>query len=99
MRLPNAGRAEVDLAKLTSHDHGKHQARVFASALGIRRHNAGWLPEALLEAAHGEAQLLAETGHARLPLPVSFVWSAHFESPPVNDCASGGTSKPESDCE
>ncbi|HEY0545552.1 MAG TPA: hypothetical protein VGC91_09270 [Pyrinomonadaceae bacterium] len=41
MKLPNADRAEVNIAKLRDyslnpeHDEGKHKARVFRSALGF----------------------------------------------------------------
>jgi hypothetical protein len=40
MKLPNAGQAIVDIAKLRdyslspTHEEGKHKARVFAAALG-----------------------------------------------------------------
>ena len=43
MRLPNADRAMIDLAKLRDyclnplHPEGKHTARVFAAVLNIRR--------------------------------------------------------------
>ncbi len=64
MRLLNASRAVVDLAKLRDyclnpvHEDGKHKARVFASALGIQRADAEWLKGRLLEAAAtGEAVL------------------------------------------
>jgi hypothetical protein len=42
MKLPNAERAFVDVAKLrdyslnAEHKEGKHKARVFAAALGLR---------------------------------------------------------------
>lgn len=57
MKLPNADRAIVDIAKLrdyslnASHDEGKHKARVFAAALGIGRDDADWLRTMLLAAA------------------------------------------------
>lgn len=57
MKLPNAERAFVDIAKLrdysldAAHPEGKHKARVFASALGLSRHDAGWLREELLSVA------------------------------------------------
>ena len=57
MRLPLPERAVVDIAKLRDyclnqkHARGRHKARVFASALGITRENAGVLRQALLEAA------------------------------------------------
>jgi hypothetical protein len=57
MKLPNAERAFVDIAKLRDysldvvHKEGKHKARVFASALGLTRNDANWLREQLLAAA------------------------------------------------
>ena len=47
----------MDIAKLrdyclnTNHEEGKHKARVFASALGLRAADAEWLREQLLKAA------------------------------------------------
>ena len=62
MKLPNAERAVVEIAKLCGyslnplHESGKHKARVFKSALGITDEDAEWLRERLLEAAQtGEA--------------------------------------------
>lgn len=58
--LPNADRAIVEIAKLRdyclnpNHEDGKHKARVFASALGIRQSDAEWLREILLVAARNE---------------------------------------------
>jgi hypothetical protein len=55
--LPNGGRAVADLTKLRDyclnpyHEDGKHKARVFKSALGVDRADAGWLRERILEAA------------------------------------------------
>jgi hypothetical protein len=55
--LPNGHRAFVDMAKLVdyclnaSHEDGKHKARVFLSALGLRRGDAALLRRRLLEAA------------------------------------------------
>jgi hypothetical protein len=49
MKLPNAERVFVDIAKLRDysldpvHPEGKHKARVFAAALGLSRNEAGWL--------------------------------------------------------
>jgi hypothetical protein len=60
MKLPNADRAFVDIAKLRDysldivHPEGKHKARVFASALGLIRNDANWLREQLLEIARNE---------------------------------------------
>ena len=58
MKLPNAERAVVGIAKLRdyslnpTHDVGKHKARVFQSALGLTIADADWLREQLLTAAH-----------------------------------------------
>jgi hypothetical protein len=60
MKLPNGHRAIVDITKLrdyclnTNHEEGKHKARVFASALGVRAADAEWLREQLLKAAARE---------------------------------------------
>ena len=60
MKLPNAERAFVDIAKLrdyslnAEHKEGKHKARVFAAALGLAVNDAEWLREKLLEVAHTE---------------------------------------------
>jgi hypothetical protein len=57
MKLPNAERAFVDIAKLRDysldvvHKEGKHKARVFTAALGLTRNNADWLREQLLSVA------------------------------------------------
>jgi hypothetical protein len=56
MRLPNAARAVVSIAKLLDyslnphHEAGKHKARVFKSALGITMDDAEWLRERILAA-------------------------------------------------
>ena len=60
MKVPNAGRAIVDIAKLrhyslsSTHKEGKHKARVFAAVLGLSEDDAEWLREALLKAAREE---------------------------------------------
>ena len=57
MKLPNAERAIVVIAKLrdysldATHEEGKHKARVFAAALGIGAGDADGLREKLIEAA------------------------------------------------
>jgi len=57
MKLPNADRAVVDIAKLRDyslnleHKEGKHKARVFADALGLTFHDAEWLRAKLLDIA------------------------------------------------
>lgn len=65
MRLPNGTRAElgtklVDYVLNPLHRDGRHKARVFDSAVGIARGNAGVLARALLDAAanseHAEAR-------------------------------------------
>lgn len=62
MRLPNAERAVVDVAKLRDyclslhHPRGRHKARVFGTAIGITADSADMLRIALLNAAlHCEA--------------------------------------------
>ena len=60
MKLPNAERAFVDIAKLrhyslnAEHKEGKHKARVFAAALGLAADGAEWLREKLLDVARSE---------------------------------------------
>ena len=62
--LPNADRAVVDIVKLRDyclnpyHEDGKHKARVFASALGLRQGDADWLRVRLLEAAVSEQAIM-----------------------------------------
>ena len=57
MKLPNADRAIVDIAKLRDyslnpkHPEGKHKARVFNGALGLTMADADWLREELLRVA------------------------------------------------
>ncbi|MBD0372956.1 MAG: hypothetical protein ICV60_19085 [Pyrinomonadaceae bacterium] len=56
MRLPNADRAVVDIEKLRdyslnlNHPVGKHKARVFLAALGLKVDDAARLRELILEA-------------------------------------------------
>lgn len=64
-KLPNGERAYIDSRKLTDYvlapDHriGRHKARVFAAALGLREADAPALAAALSRAAvAGEAELL-----------------------------------------
>ena len=60
MRLPNADRAFVDVVKLrdyslsAEHEEGKHKARVFADALGLKSGDANWLRHKLLDVARSE---------------------------------------------
>lgn len=62
--LPNPDRAIVEIAKLRdyclnpNHQDGKHKARVFASALGIRVPEADWLRDRLLLAAKNEEAII-----------------------------------------
>jgi hypothetical protein len=74
-RLPNGDRAILDIRKLEdyclspSHPRGRHKARVFRAALGLRRDDAAWLRATLLEAA--------ATGEA---VPVSTdAWGTHWQ--------------------
>lgn len=54
LRLPDAHRAIVDPEKLRDyvlspdHEHGRHKARVFRSALGIDRDNWDYLREQIV---------------------------------------------------
>jgi 3-phenylpropionate/cinnamic acid dioxygenase small subunit len=56
MKLPNADRAVVDIAKLRDyclnpdHPEGKHKARIFQERLGILREDAEELRQAILKA-------------------------------------------------
>lgn len=56
MTIPNAEHAVADIRKLRdyclnpTHDEGKHKARLFATALGIKRNDAKDLRDALLQA-------------------------------------------------
>jgi len=60
MKLPNAERAFVDIAKLhdyslsAEHKEGKHKARVFAAALELEADDAEWLRDKLSEIATNE---------------------------------------------
>ena len=72
MKLPNADRAVVDIAKLRDysldprHPEGKHKARVFASALGLAQRDAPWLLAQLVVAAReGECVLGKKTEHGQ----------------------------------
>ncbi len=57
MKLPNAERAFVDIAKLrdycldSTHPEGRHKARVFQSALDLSEGDAEFLRQAILAAA------------------------------------------------
>ena len=48
------------------HEEGKHKARVFASALGLSRNDAGWLRDQLLLAAkNSDCSLGRKTDHGQ----------------------------------
>jgi hypothetical protein len=55
--LPHGDQAILDIRKIAdyclspSHPRGRHKARVFREALDLRRSDAPWLRDALLEAA------------------------------------------------
>jgi hypothetical protein len=75
MKLPNAERAFVDIAKLrdyslnAEHKEGKHKARVFAAALGLGIDDAEWLQKKLLDVAQSDDCRLGrrtESGHRYL---------------------------------
>jgi hypothetical protein len=72
MKLPNAERAFVNIAKLrdysldVAHEEGKHKARVFAAALGLTRNDAVWLRDELLSVARTQdCQLGRKTDHGQ----------------------------------
>jgi len=67
VHLPHVDRAIVDIRKLEQyclnpeHLRGRHKARVFRQALGIRRHDSAWLRDALQNSAReAEALMIAE---------------------------------------
>lgn len=71
MKLPNADRAVVDIEKLRdyslnpNHPEGKHKARVFLAALGLKADDAESLRASILEAvltAEAEEQLSTPYG-------------------------------------
>lgn len=73
MKLPNAGRAVVEIEKLRDyalnpdHDEGKHKARVFRSALGFTGDDAERLRTMILDAAlREEASLGKLTRHGQM---------------------------------
>ena len=66
MKLPNSKRAVIDLAKLTDyclnprHPRGRHKARVFAAALGIKLEHAELLRTSLFTAAENSIAIPIE---------------------------------------
>jgi hypothetical protein len=79
-RLPHSEEAILDIRKIEdyclspSHPRGRHKARVFREALDLRRSEAAWLREVLLEGARsGEASHLttdAWGSHWRLDVSI-----------------------------
>ena len=72
MKLPNAERAVVDIAKLRDyslnlkHPEGKHKARVFTAALGLSMADAEWLRDRILQAAQeSDCQAGRQTHHGQ----------------------------------
>jgi hypothetical protein len=70
--LPNGDRAVLDIRKLEeycldpAHPRGRHKARVFVAALGVRKEHADWLRALLLEAARdNDAIELAADAYGR----------------------------------
>jgi hypothetical protein len=71
MRLPNAEKAVVEIAKLqdyclsTVHPEGRHKARVFYSVLGLGSWGAKELRVALLAAARENEAIEVRNGNPR----------------------------------
>lgn len=69
MKLPHSDRAVVDIRKLSDYclnpdnPKGHNKARVFASALGLTRRDAGFLRRALLAAASERDAIPGEADH------------------------------------
>lgn len=67
MKLPNGGRAFVEIEKLRrycldpTHARGRHKARVFLSALGLSASEADFLRTVLLGAALTEAASVGQS--------------------------------------
>lgn len=83
MKLPNAPRAVVDIAKLRDyslnpkHPEGKHKARVFAAALGLGVADATWLREQVLRVARmADCQPVHRTAHGQRYL-IDFAMTFH----------------------
>ena len=81
MKLPNAGRAVVNIAKLrdyclnAEHRRGRHKARVFEAALELTADNAEELREALLAAARDQDASPAEQDRYGQRFVLDFVMS------------------------
>ncbi len=78
MRMPNPGRAVVDIEKLqdycldSAHPRGRHKARVFLASLGLTADHAEELREALLVAARMEDATPTERDDYGQPYVVDF---------------------------
>ena len=78
-RLPNAHRAVVDPEKLrdyvlsSDHEHGRHKARVFLSALGIDRDNWEYLREQIVAGLVDSEVSEVRTGRYGLRYSVSML--------------------------
>jgi hypothetical protein len=79
-RLPFSDRAVIDLRKIedyclsTTHPRGRHKARVFREALGLRNSDATWLRSRFLEAIDSEEATYLTTdawgSHWRMDIPI-----------------------------
>jgi len=80
MHLPHSEEAILDIRKIEdyclspSHPRGRHKARVFRQALDLRRSDAAWLRNILLEAARSNeaSQIAADEwgAHWRLDIAI-----------------------------
>ena len=92
MKLPNGGRAVVDVAKLRDyclnrlHPRGRHKARVFQAALGLTHADAEILREALLAAAHGTDVEPAQRDEHGQRFILDFVMTARVREATVRSC-------------
>ncbi len=79
MKLPNANRAVVDIEKLRdyslnpTHPEGKHKARVFLAALGLKADDAERLRELVMEA------ILIEEATEQQPTPYGQRFIVEFQ--------------------
>lgn len=79
VKLPNAHRAVVDVAKLRdyclnpAHPRGRHKARVFAAALGMTAAEAYALRGALVTAAQTEQAVAGESDRYGIRYVLDFV--------------------------
>ena len=87
-----ADRAVVDIAKLRDyclnpdHEDGKHKARVFASALGLRQGDADWLRGCLLEAAVSEQAIMILKNRFGTLYVIDFLLKTSSRSAIVRSC-------------